>query len=69
MQVKVTEHNFRNDAIRWQMQKSTKGNFYIFIFFAYVRPLRKKVTDTQTDRHTDRQTYRETDKPIARDEI
>ena len=57
-------YNFRNDAIRWQISKSTNVIFTFFIF-AKVRPVRTIVTDIQTDNYT----YMETDKAMAIGEI
>ena len=59
MQVKNTEYNFRNDAIRWQISKSTNVIFYTFdIHYG-------TTCANESDKHTDRQTHLETEKPIA----
>ena len=51
MQVKVTEYNFRSDAIRWQMSKSTNFLFCLIYAFRYVTTCAK-----ESNRHAD--TYR-----------
>ena len=61
MQVKVTEYNSCNDAIRWQMSKSTHIIFYICDFRKYVT----YVNDYNRQTHRHAHTHRETDKPMA----
>ena len=62
--VKVTEYNFGNDAIRWQISKSTNVIF-TWLIFAKIRPVVMAVTYTHTYIHT----QRETDKAMAIGEI
>ena len=54
-QIKVTVNNFRNNAFRWQMSKST-NIICTFFYFAKVRPVRTKVTETHRQRHTQKRT-------------
>ena len=51
--VMVTEYNFRNEAIQWQMSKSTNVIFYILIF-AKIRPVWMIVRRARTQPHRDK---------------